>query len=104
MMRWKFAIVAILGLVCLAADKTDQADWRNLFNGKNLDGWKAEGTAKWRVEDSIIVGGQDGDRKKSGLLCTKDAFKDLELTLDFMIDEHGQYTSEVYLRNDPNTQ
>src|SRR5678810_941842 len=96
MMRWKFAIVALLGLVCLGADKSDQADWRTLFDGKNLDGWKPEGSAKWRVEDGIIVGGQDGDPKKSGLLCTKDSFKDFELTLDFMIDEHGKYNSGVY--------
>jgi len=102
-MRWKFAIVALLGLVCLGADKSDQADWRTLFDGKNLDGWKPEGSAKWRVEDGIIVGGQDGDPKKSGLLCTKDSFKDFELTLDFMIDEHGKYNSGVYLRNERNT-
>jgi len=74
-----------------------------LFDGKTLDGWKAEGSAKWRVEDGIIVGGQDGDPKKSGLLCTKDSFKDFELKLDFMIDEHGKYNSGVYLRNNPNT-
>ena len=39
----------------------------------------------WRVEDGVIVGGQDGDPKKSGLLCTKDSFKDFELTLEFMV-------------------
>jgi len=103
-MRLKLAITLLCGLVCIGADKTDQADWRNLFNGKNLDAFKAEGSAQWRVEDGIIVGGQDGDPKKSGLLCTKDAFKDFELTLDFMIDEHGKYNSGVYLRNDRNTQ
>jgi len=104
MMRWKIAITLLCGLICVAADKTEQADWRSLFDGKNLDAWKAEGSAKWRVEDGIIVGGQDGDPKKSGLLCTKDSFKDFEITLDFMIDEHGKYNSGVYLRNDPNTQ
>jgi len=104
MMPRKLAITLLLGLVCIGADKTDQADWRTLFNGKNLDGWKPEGTAAWRVEDGIIVGGQDGDPKKSGLLCTKDSFKDFEIILDFMIDEHGKYNSGVYLRNDPNTQ
>ena len=103
MMRWKLAIVLLFGLVGLAADKSEQADWRSLFNGKDLDGWKPEGSAVWRVEDGVIVGGQDGDPKKSGLLCTKDSFKDFELTLDFMIDEHGKYNSGVYLRNDPNT-
>ena len=32
-----------------------------------------------------------------------DEFKDFELELDFMIDEHGKYNSGVYLRNDPGT-
>src|SRR4051812_18205312 len=108
MKQWKPAclLVGILlcGLICVAADKSDQADWRTLFNGKNLDAWVPQGSAQWRVEDGIIVGGQDGDPKKSGLLTTKDSFKDFELTLDFMIDEHGKYNSGVYLRNDPKTQ
>ena len=32
---------------------------------------------------------------------TKEQFKDFELELEFMIDEHGKYNSGVYLRNDP---
>ena len=43
------------------------------------------GTAKWMVEDGVIVGGQFGDPKKSGLLTTNDSFTDFELSLDFMI-------------------
>src|SRR5438045_4707680 len=107
MKQWKPAYLLPLsllcGLFCVAADKSDQADWRSLFNGKDLDGWVPQGSAVWRVEDGIIVGGQDGDPKKAGLLTSKDSFKDFELPLDFMIDEHGKYNSGVYLRNDKNT-
>jgi hypothetical protein len=35
------------------------------------------------------------------MLVTRDLFKDFELVLDFMIDEHGKYNSGVYLRNAP---
>jgi 3-keto-disaccharide hydrolase len=77
--------------------------WRSLFNGRDLEGWTPIGSAKWRVEDGIIVGGQDGDPKRSGLLTSKAQFKDFELELEFMIDEHGKYNSGVYLRNDPGT-
>jgi hypothetical protein len=49
----------------------------------------------------VLVGGQDGDPKKSGILHTADVFADFELTLDFMIDEHGKYNSGVYLRQEP---
>ncbi len=75
--------------------------WRTLFNGIDLDGWTTRGSAQWRVKDEIILGGQDGDPKRSGMLMTKDRFKDFEIELDFMIDERGKYNSGVYLRNDP---
>ena len=36
-------------------------------------------------------------------MTTEKQFKDFELVLDFMIDEHGKYNSGVYLRNKPAT-
>src|SRR5438105_2958441 len=84
-----------------AAAESSGPPWRSLFNGHDLEGWIPVGSAQWRVEDGVIVGGQDGDPKRSGLLTSKESFKDFELILDFMIDEHGKYNSGVYLRNDP---
>ena len=84
-----------------AASDKDGAGWRELFNGKDLDNWTQIGSAKWRVEDGVIVGGQEGDPRRSGLLQTKEQFKDFELELEAAIDEHGKYNSGVYLRNDP---
>ena len=68
---------------------------------QNLQRWTARGTAQWRVENNILLGGQDGDPKRSGLLYTKQAFQNFDLELEFMIDEHGKYNSGVYLRYDP---
>ena len=45
------------------------------------------------------MGGQRGDPKKSGVIHTEREYRDFELALDFMIDEHGKYNSGVYLRN-----
>ncbi len=70
-----------------------------IFNGKDLEGWQAVGSAVWKVEDGVLAGGQDGDPKRSGVLHTKAEYQDFELTLDFMIDEHGKYNSGIYLRN-----
>ena len=72
-----------------------------LFDGSSLDQWTAVGSAKWRIDDGVLVGGQDGDPKRSGLLSTKATFQDFDLELEFMIDEHGKYNSGVYLRNTP---
>jgi hypothetical protein len=77
--------------------------WRCLFNGDDLSDWVQHGTARWRVVDGVIVGGQDGDPKRSGLLATRGEFKDFELELEFKIDEHGTYNSGVFLRNAPGT-
>ena len=101
-------LVAIAGLCCTPLQQShagSDADdgWSSLFNERDLDGWTAVGSAKWRVEDSVIVGGQDGDPRRSGLLATTRKFKDFELELDFMIDEHGKYNSGVYLRNESGT-
>jgi hypothetical protein len=103
----RFSAIAI-GLATLAllfagrfADGSEPDGWRPLFNGKDLENWNQVGTARWRVEQGVIVGGQDGDPKRSGMLATREQFKDFELELEFMIDEHGKYNSGVYLRNDP---
>ena len=87
----------------LVGSQSGAADWRSLFNGHDLADWTQNGTAVWAVKAGIIVGGQDGDPKRGGLLATKDEFKDFELELEFMIDEHGKYNSGVYLRNNTNT-
>jgi hypothetical protein len=102
--RWVFAIAiatCLSGVSAMSQKPAPAVEWRPLFNGRDLEGWNQIGTAKWRVEDGVIVGGQDGDPKRSGLLTTREQFQDFELELDFMIDEHGKYNSGVHLRNDP---
>jgi hypothetical protein len=97
-------IALALLLSCSAAQEPAEEGWKPLFNGKNLEGWVTKGSAVWRVEDGVIAGGQDGDPKKSGVLITQGEYKDFELALDFLIDEHGKYNSGIYIRNDPGSQ
>lgn len=76
-------------------------DAKDLFSGNDLNEWEALGSAEWRVEEGILVGGQDGDPKRSGVLSTKKAFQNFDLEMEFKMDEHGKYNSGVYLRNTP---
>jgi hypothetical protein len=100
MLRAIAPLLVLLPLACaLAAD--EETAFRPLFNGKDLSGWDTVGSAKWKVEDGIIIGSQEGDAKRSGLIMTKEQFRDFELRLEFMIDEHGKYNSGVYLRQTP---
>jgi hypothetical protein len=84
----------------LALAGPQEPAWKDLFNGRDLEGWAAVGSAKWKVEDGVLVGGQDGDPKRSGVLHTREAYRDFELSFEFMIDEHGKYNSGLFIRND----
>src|SRR5688572_27026998 len=94
------ATLAFVMLCVMGGIARGEEGWKTLFDGKDLENWTQNGSAVWKVEDGVIVGGQDGDPKRSGVLATKEAFKDFELELEFMIDEHGKYNSGVYLRNE----
>lgn len=63
---------------------TDQLPWQPVFNGKNLDNWKAVGGASWQVKDGILTGEQ-GDNFAAGDLYTKDTFDDFEVTATFRV-------------------
>ncbi|MGY8643399.1 MAG: 3-keto-disaccharide hydrolase [Verrucomicrobiales bacterium] len=89
------------GVFFVSAQDDPLAKAVSIFNGKDLVGWEQIGTAEWRVEDGVIVGGQDGDPKRSGVLLTKMSYQNFDLELEFMIDEHGKYNSGVLLRNGP---
>lgn len=52
-------------------------DWKPLFNGKDLSGWKTEGNAVWAVEDACLTGRQ-GDKFAPGDLFTVEEFGDFE--------------------------
>ncbi|MDF1811021.1 MAG: DUF1080 domain-containing protein [Verrucomicrobiales bacterium] len=86
-------LLAVTALYCLPALGDD-----SLFNGKDLSNWETRGKAIWKVDDGEILGGQDGDPKRSGLLISKESYRDFELSFEFKIDEHGKYNSGVYFR------
>lgn len=102
-MKIAAALVLVLAVSCATPPSDADLGWKSIFNGKDLTGWSPVGSAVWRVEDGVVVGTQDGDPKRSGVLASKDAYKDFELSLEFLIDEHGKYNSGVYIRNDANS-
>ena len=91
----------LIAWTVIALGEDPKAGSIRLFNGKSLDDWTTVGSAKWRAEKGVMVGGQDGDPKRSGLIMTKRKFRNFDLELDFKIDEHGKYNSGVYIRHDP---
>jgi hypothetical protein len=64
-----------------AADAPKEAakqEWKPLFNGKDLTGWKPDGKAVWTVEDGCLVGKQ-GPGAAPGDLFTEKEYGDFEL-------------------------
>lgn len=64
-----------------------QAQWVDLFNGKNLDNWeKRGGNAEYKIVDGAIVGvSQTGT--PNTFLCTRKTYEDFILELDVRVDD-----------------
>lgn len=72
------------------------AQTRNLFNGKNLDGWQAHGTENWYVANGELIS-ESGPDKAYGYLSTTSNYQDFELTLEFLQEANGN--SGVFIRS-----
>ncbi len=70
-------------------------EWRALFDGRTLDGWRGYGSAApgpgWIVEDGAIVldVGPDTDTVTAGDLITVERFGNFELELEWKIEPGG---------------
>ena len=89
-------ITALILLVGFLAIPQIQAQKKELFNGKNLDGWKIYGTEKWYVEDGLLIC-ESGPDKEYGYLATNAHYKDFVLNLDFKQEADGN--SGVFIRS-----
>src|SRR6186713_3741268 len=68
----------------------------SLFNGKDLSGWKINGTEKWYVENGNLVC-ESGPDKQYGYLSTHKTYKNFELTVEFKQESNGN--SGVFFRS-----
>lgn len=85
-----------LAVVILISGCTTAPKKTNLFNGKDLTGWKIYGTEKWYVEDGLLVC-ESGPDKGYGYLATDKFYKDFDLTVEFLQEANGN--SGVFFRS-----
>jgi len=84
-MRVLMRSAALLGALFCAVPAL-AGEWRDLFDGKTLDGWKQiNGTATYRVEDGMIVG-KTSEGSPNSFLCTTRDYCDFELKLEVLCD------------------
>ncbi len=74
-----------------AAEKT----WVPLFDGKDLSGWKTNGSEKWVVDGGAILG--ESTVGKYGYLTTERTYRDFHLRLRFKCETDGN--SGVFTRS-----
>lgn len=67
-----------------AEKKKKRDDWKQLFNGKDLDGWKPEGKADWKVENGMLIGRQ-GPGNAPGDLFTVEEYGDFVLVVEYKV-------------------
>ena len=81
-------IFAVALLYLCNAVFAQQANWTNLFNGKNLDGWEQKGgRAKFSVENGDIIGVTVANTPNS-FLCTKQSYGDFILELQLKVEDN----------------
>jgi 3-keto-disaccharide hydrolase len=83
--------------ICLACTSGALMSQTNeLFNGKDLTGWKIYGTEKWYVKDGLLIC-ESGPDKEYGYLATEKLYKDFDLTVEFKQEANGN--SGVFFRS-----
>jgi len=90
-MKIRILVICLLySLVTTAQNKV------SLFNGKDLSGWKINGTEKWYVENGEMIC-ESGPDKQYGYLSSNKTYKNFELTLEFKQEANGN--SGVFFRS-----
>lgn len=86
-----FGLFSRVGVVVFASGAmVHAAEWKTLFDGKDLAAWKvygkpAEAPVTWAVEEGRVLAW----RKGGGSIATKDTFGDFELELEWKLSAGG---------------
>lgn len=96
-MKRLFALAALLAVLVAPAfgdEKKDKDGWVQLFNGKNLTGWKThpDSPGDWKVEDGVLV----GRGKASHLFSERGDYKNCHFKVECLINDKGN--SGQYVR------
>src|SRR4051812_11590888 len=89
-------VAVLLALTALAPTGAEEKKepWTQLFNGKDLTGWKAypKGVGKWKVEDGAIV----GTGNASHLFSERGDYRNCRFRIEAKINDKGN--SGQYVR------
>lgn len=99
-MRIRLAAVSALLLALVSpvfAEKPAGEGWKQIFNGKDLEGWEQRnGTATYKVDDGCVLG-TTSDGSPNSFLCSKQNYGDFELVWEVKVDD--ELNSGVQIRS-----
>ncbi|MFP4056305.1 MAG: DUF1080 domain-containing protein [Candidatus Brocadiia bacterium] len=104
-MKWPTMALCVAGLAAAASAAEEgftpdpEKGWVQLFNGKDLSGWKFRGENKtWEAQDGVLANQRkrDGKKLRGVNIYTEQKFKDFKLHIEFKVPKGGN--SGVYLR------
>jgi hypothetical protein len=78
----------LLSLIFSAACPAFAQNTINLFNGRDLTGWKIHGTEKWYVDKGELVC-ESGPDQQYGYLATEGTYKNFRLSVEFFQESNG---------------
>jgi len=83
---------------CNAQQPQQSSGWKNLFNGKNLDGWEQlNGKAKYEVKNGEIIG-TTVPKEPNSFLATKEQYGDFILELELLVN--NEMNSGIQIRSE----
>lgn len=84
----KIKLLSVLTCILFSLNTFAQSNnWENLFNGKNLKGWKKlNGNAEYKIEDGAIVGVSKMNTPNT-FLATNKMYSDFILELEFKVSD-----------------
>ncbi|MCH2024275.1 MAG: DUF1080 domain-containing protein [Verrucomicrobiales bacterium] len=86
--RWKNIKIQDLGI----------HEWKPIFDGKTLNGWRALPGGTWTVKDGTILGKSPREERRHGILLTEKQFKDFTVKANFRVNSGD---SGFYFRCEP---
>ena len=97
------SLVVCLGclLAILSTTYAQEPEFKSLFDGKSLDGWRGD-TEVWRVENGAIVGETTADKtikQNTFLVWDEGELDDFVLRLKFRISGTGRANSGIQVRS-----
>ena len=100
--QFRTIVCAFTAAILLSATVTllraeQGGDWRDMFDGKTLEGWiQKNGTATYRVENGTIAG-KTSEGSPNSFLCSEKEYGDFEL--EFEVKVHHELNSGIQIRS-----